>query len=80
MTGTSCDHFAVYQINIEQSPETKKTGKERFFAQILKIFGKKEVNDLNVNSKRLVSKLMFVISSFFIGGFQEEIRIQLASF
>ena len=65
MTGTSCVDYAVYQTNIEQRQEKKKTEKERFFTQIFKIFGDKQVKDLNVNSERLVSKLIFVI---YIGG------------
>ena len=52
MTGTSCNEHAVYEINFEQNLEEKKTGKEKIFAKIFKIFGNKQ--------ERLVSKLMFV--------------------
>ena len=52
MTRVSGDAYAVYQIEVEQSQEKKKIGTKRFFAQILKIFGKKQASGLSVNSER----------------------------
>ena len=62
MTRTSGQEYAVHQINIEQSPEKKTTGKERFFDKIFKTIGNKE--------ERLVSSDVR-FRSFLIRGNQE---------
>ena len=66
----SADDYTVYQINVEQNQEQRKSEKDNFFARFIKNVGEKQDSDKEmnyINSIRQVFKLMLLISSFLMG-------------